>query len=156
MTYKNVKIPEKNSSEYSDSKDYLAKIKEILNLPNEVDKDVENNKSLISILQENGTNYVITDDNFKKIILLVYRIKANVPVIIMGDTGCGKTALITKLNQLLNNGNTTVKIININPGITDESICDKMTKIDAFAKEQKDKELWVFLMKLILAYHYLY
>ena len=37
-------------------------------------------------------------------ILLLYRIKANVPVIIMGDTGCGKTMLITKLNQLLNNG----------------------------------------------------
>ena len=34
-------------------------------------------------------------------VLLIYRIKANVPVILMGETGCGKTALITKLNQLL-------------------------------------------------------
>jgi ABC-type cobalamin/Fe3+-siderophores transport system ATPase subunit len=36
----------------------------------------------------------------------------------MGDTGCGKTTLITKLNQILNNGVKTVEIINIHPGIT--------------------------------------
>ena len=53
-------------------------------------------------------------------ILLVYRIKANIPVIIMGETGCGKAALIIKLNQLLNNGEITVKIINIHSGITDD------------------------------------
>ena len=51
-------------------------------------------------------------------VLLWYSIKANVQVIIMGDTGCGKTTLITKLNQILNNGVKTVEIINIHPGIT--------------------------------------
>ena len=75
-----------------------------MDIPNEVDKDEGENKSLISILEEKNENYVITNDNFRKMILLVYRIRANVPVIIMGDTGCGKTMLITKLNQLLNNG----------------------------------------------------
>ena len=49
----------------------------------------------------------------KKMVLLLYRIKANFSLIIMGDTGCGKTALITKLNQILNNGVKTVEIINI-------------------------------------------
>ena len=62
---------------------------------------------MLSILEEN--NYVITNDNFKKMILLIYRIKANIPVIIMGETGCGKTALITKLNELLNNGKKQLK-----------------------------------------------
>ena len=46
-------------------------------------------------------------------ILLVYRIIANVSVIIMIDTGYGKTALITKLKLILSNGETTLKIINI-------------------------------------------
>ena len=55
-------------------------------------------------------------------LLLVYRIKANVPVIIMGETGCGKTSLIKKLSQILNNGELLVEIINIHPGITDEEI----------------------------------
>ena len=71
--------------------------------------------------------------------LLIYRIKANVPVIIMGETGCGKTALITKLNQILNNGEITVKIINIHPGITDEDICEFMREIDEQAKKNSTK-----------------
>ena len=46
----------------------------------------------------------MTIDNFRKMILILYRIIASIPVILMGKTGCGKTAFIKKLNQLLNNG----------------------------------------------------
>jgi energy-coupling factor transporter ATP-binding protein EcfA2 len=91
---------------------------------------------------------VITNDNFKKMILLIYRIQANIPVIIMGDTGCGKTALITKLSQILNNGETKVEIINIHPGITDKKLCDIMKEKDEIAKKQKDEELWLFFDEL--------
>ena len=83
-------------------------------------------KSLSSIIKEKNNEYVITIDNFKKMILLIYRILADVPVIIMGDTGCGKTTLITKLNQLLNNGKKTLEIIDINPAISDEFLCKKL------------------------------
>ena len=124
------------------SKDYLRRMKEILNIPNKVSKDDGNLKSLLSIIDKD--NYVITDDNFKKMVLLVYRIKANVPVIIMGETGCGKTALIKKLNQLLNNGEETVKIINIHPGINDEILCKEMDEINKIAENYKHKELWLF------------
>ena len=77
-------------------------------------------------------------------VLLIYRIQANVPVIIMGETGCGKTALIIKLNQLLNNGKTTVDIININPSITDEILIETMNRKNELAQKQKDEELWLF------------
>lgn len=50
----------------------------------------------------------------KKKIIIIYRIEANIQVILMGETGWGKTALIKKLNQLLNNGEETLEIININ------------------------------------------
>ena len=129
---------------------YLKRLKQILDLPNEVDKDVEDKKSLLSILNLDTENYVITEDNYKKMIFLVYRLKANVPVIIMGETGCGKTALITKLSQILNNGEKIVEIINIHPGITDEEICKKMKKLNEKAKKhineetKQKKELWVF------------
>ena len=119
------------------SKDYLQRFKEILNLQYEVE-------SLLPIIEEKNNNYVITNDNFKKMVLLVYRIIANIPVIIMGDTGCGKTSLITKLNQILNNGKSTLEIINIHPGITDDKLCRIMEKIDNKAKNMEDKELWVF------------
>ena len=149
MIYEKLYIPtknSKNSEKYKNSKDYLKRLKEVLDLPNEVEKEVEINdikyKSLLSIIED--SNYVITIDNFKKMVLLVYRIKANVPVILMGETGCGKTALVTKLNQLLNNGETNVEIINIHPGITDEKLCEFMEKIDTKAKEKQNEELWVF------------
>ena len=154
MIYDKLYIPTKDSNKnnnarkYVNSKDYLKRIKEILNLPNEVEKDEEKDskklKSLLSIIEEKNNNYVITIDNFKKMVLLIYRIKANVPVILMGETGCGKTALIIKLNQIINNGETSVEIINIHPGITDEKLCEIMDKKNELAEKQKDKELWIF------------
>ena len=85
-------------------------------------------------------------------VLLIYRINANVPVIIMGETGCGKTSLIEKLSQIINNGEKLVEKINIHPGITDEDISENMKIINEIAKNQKiinkaknkKKELWVF------------
>jgi len=77
-------------------------------------------------------------------VLLVFRIISNVPVIIMGDTGCGKASLITKLNQILNNGENTREIVNIHPGIKDDKLCQIMEKVDQKAKNMKDKELGLF------------
>ena len=141
--YVPIKIPS-ISSKSSKSDKYLSDIKMALNLENEVDKEKGKLKSLKSILNYKSDDYVITNDNFKKMILLVYRIKANIPVIIMGETGCGKTALITKLSQLLNNGEITVKIINIHPGVDDEFLCKTMNEINIEANKNIDKELWVF------------
>ena len=143
--YQELILPESDSKLYQNSADYLKEMKELLNLSSSVEE-------LLSILEGNNQdlgkekdiNYVITNDNFKKMILLVYRIKANVPVIIMGDTGCGKTALIKKLNQLLNNGKETVEIINIHPGITDEDLCNIMNEKNVKAQSQMEEEIWLF------------
>ena len=131
---------------------YLKKLKEILNLPNDMDKTQENIKSLTSILNNGSDNYIITEDNYIKMILIYYRIKANLPVIIMGETGCGKTSLIKKLSQILNNGEEKVRIINIHPGIIDEEIYTFLKEINQKAKEEEyinkvtqlKKELWIF------------
>ena len=113
MIFDEFYVPTKTTNEYENPGAYLKRMKELLNIPNEVDKDIGELKSLLSIIGQEGNNYVITNDNFKKMILLIYRIKANVPVIIMGETICGKTALIIKLNQILNNGETTFEKIYI-------------------------------------------
>ena len=96
---------------------------------------------MLSIIEEKNNNYVITIDNYKKMVLLIYRIKANVPVILMGETGWGKTALIIKLSQILNNGETNVEIINIHPGITDEKLCDIMNEKNGLAEKQENQEM---------------
>ena len=143
MVYNELKLMKIISDENNTSKDYLFYLKKNLNIPNEVETEKGELKSLLSILNYKTDNYVITSDNFTKMVLLVYRIIADIPVILMGETGCGKTALITKLSQILNNGEIVVEIININPGITDKFLCKKMKELNEKAKEQ-EKELWVF------------
>ena len=147
-TFVEMDISEEGLKNYNSEEDYLEKLKEILSLDNPVsDYDFECNKSkksLLSIINKDG--YIITNDNFKKMILILYRIAANIPVILMGETGCGKTALIKKLNQLLNNGEETLEIININPGINDKILIEKMERVNEIAKTKN--ELWVFFDEL--------
>ena len=55
-------------------------------------------------------SYKITEDNYKKMILIktkysgqtIFIIFANVPVILIGETGCGKIELIKQLMKMLN------------------------------------------------------
>ena len=42
----------------------------------------------------------------------------------IGETGCGKTSLIWKLSELINNGKSKIKILNIHAEITDQEIFD--------------------------------
>ena len=54
--------------------------------------------------------------------LILIRLRAKIPVIMMGETGCGKTSLIRKLSELQNNGQCLLIIDNIHAGHTDEDI----------------------------------
>ena len=76
------------------TKDYLQRIKELLHLPNNKEKDKGEYKSLLSIIEEKNNNYVLIKDNFEKMFSIIYRIKSNIPVIFMGEIDCGKTSLI--------------------------------------------------------------
>ena len=99
------KAKEENKNK-EDSYYYLEKLKDVLNL----ETDIETLKQIID-----KDEYIITDNNFRKMILILYRIVANIPVILMGETGCGKTRLIRKLNQLINNGEEKLETINMHP-----------------------------------------
>ena len=116
-------------------------------------------------MEEIAGSYVFTADNFVKMILILLRIRANIPVIMMGETGCGKTSLIRMLFQFLNNGSTKgMKILNIHAGTTDKDIirfinkkvvkeAEKLKKEEDKKKEKfqgnkllyEPKKMWVFL-----------
>ena len=131
---KNCTFQEEQPSSY-----YLDILKEILELKTSVEK-------LQEIIDKD--KYVITNDNFRKMVLILYRIVvSDIPVILMGETGCGKTTLIRKLNQLINDGKENLKIINIHPGITDDILIDTMQKINKEAGKLNDN-LWVFFDEL--------
>ena len=147
----------KNSYSLEDYKKivFLTILKVILDLKNPVveneeDKEQkeENLKPLFKITNDGYDKYVITEDNFRKMILILYRIIANIPVILMGETGCGKTTLIKKLNQLLNNGELKLKILDINPSFDDNKLIDEMSKINEDAKKNIEEMYWVFFDEL--------
>ena len=101
-------------------KQFLTELKDVLDIKNPVEKEIGNPRKS---LEEICGNYVFTADNFVKMILILLRIRANIPVIMMGETGCGKTSLIRKLSELKNDGNgDKMKILNIHAGTNDTDI----------------------------------
>jgi energy-coupling factor transporter ATP-binding protein EcfA2 len=170
---KKEKVPENLNNYISfKHKDFLKEIREILNIKNPIynsDKN-EQDKNLKSIEEIVG-DYVFTADNFIKMILILLRIRENIPIIMMGETGCGKTSLIRKLSELINNGESKMKILNIHAGITDKEIYDFLNhkekeadknileEADALQKKEEikkkeqeelgfkyfEKKLWIFL-----------
>ena len=141
MAFTPLYLSEKRLKLYEASKpiSYLEELKYILSLDDDI-------KSLENIIKKN--KFVITLDNFRKMILILYRINANIPVILMGETGCGKTFLIKNLNLLLNHGEETLKIINIDPSFDDEKLIKRMEEINKIAENYLNKNLWVFLDEL--------
>ena len=91
-----------------------------------IEKEEKEEKKTI---EEITKNYIFTPDNFIKMILILLRIRANIPVIMMGETGCGKTSLIRKLSELFNKGSSNkMKILNIHAGINDKDIIKFLEK----------------------------
>ena len=107
--------------DYRNSKqeDFLEELGNILDIKNPVKKEKDNKRKP---LLEIAGDYVITADNFVKMILILIRIRSNIPVIMMGETGCGKTSLIRKLSEMKNEGEQKLKILNIHAGTNDDDI----------------------------------
>ena len=130
---------------------YLNQIERILDIK---PKKIIKNGQIVSIsayefLLKTKGNYAFTADNFSKMILIILRIRAKIPVIMMGETGCGKTSLIRKLSEFLEN---EMLIFNIHAGITDKDIidfCEKNNLVNGNdnvnRKGKKKADKWVFL-----------
>jgi len=46
-------------------------------------------------------NIVFTLDNFMKLVLIFMRLRAKLPIILMGETGVGKTSLVEYLSKII-------------------------------------------------------
>ena len=148
--------------------DFLKELKNILNLINPLSyENGENINNPLKSLKEITKDYVFTADNFIKMCLILIRIRAKIPIIMMGETGCGKTSLIKILSLLQNNGNKKcMKIDNIHAGHTNKDICNFIEKevlpdakklADEETERKKnytagtefeEKKLWVFFDEL--------
>ncbi|XP_028395861.1 uncharacterized protein LOC114519890 [Dendronephthya gigantea] len=86
-------------------------------------------------------NYALTPDNILKMILIILRVRVNVPIIIMGETGCGKTSLVRYLAYTC--GVQFCKY-NFHAGISEEEIITFIKEKDTQARSIQE-QIWIFL-----------
>ncbi|GCB69384.1 hypothetical protein scyTo_0001043 [Scyliorhinus torazame] len=83
--------------------------------------------------------YELTTDNILKILAIHMRFRCGIPVIIMGETGCGKTRLIKYLCELRKAGVNTenMKLVKVHGGTTADMIYSKIKDAEALAMYNK-------------------
>ncbi|XP_078257499.1 E3 ubiquitin-protein ligase rnf213-alpha-like isoform X2 [Rhinoraja longicauda] len=85
--------------------------------------------------------YELTTDNILKILAIHMRFRCGIPVIIMGETGCGKTRLIKFLCELRKIGADTenMKLVKVHGGTTADVIYSKIKEAEALAIYNKQE-----------------
>ncbi|KAL3881514.1 hypothetical protein ACJMK2_027946, partial [Sinanodonta woodiana] len=81
--------------------------------------------------------YELTTDNVKKILAIYMRFRCDIPVIIMGETGCGKTRLVKFLCALQTPPRTVVKnmiLMKVHGGTTNSDIKRKVEEARKIAQ----------------------
>uniref|UniRef100_A0AAY5KR03 RING-type E3 ubiquitin transferase n=1 Tax=Esox lucius TaxID=8010 RepID=A0AAY5KR03_ESOLU len=85
--------------------------------------------------------YELTTDNILKMMAIHMRFRCGIPVIIMGETGCGKTRLIKFLCELRRSGAPTenMKLVKVHGGTTSKMIYNKVREAEVVAVDNKEK-----------------
>lgn len=94
-------------------------------------------------------SYELTMDNLLKILAIYMRLRANIPVIIMGETGCGKTRLCKYMCELQKNPNaiTTTEnmyLVKVHGGTTSEEIRQHVKAAQKLAKNNSENHPGMF------------
>ena len=79
--------------------------------------------------------YVLTLDNMRKILAILMRFRCNIPVVIMGETGCGKTRLIQFMCSLqaMPIGAQNMLILKVHGGTTEKDVIHKVEEAEKLA-----------------------
>ncbi|XP_035382020.1 E3 ubiquitin-protein ligase rnf213-alpha-like isoform X2 [Electrophorus electricus] len=87
--------------------------------------------------------YQLTLDNVMKILAIHLRFECDIPVIIMGETGCGKTRLVQFMCDLLRSGKKrqNLIVVRVHGGTTSEIIYKKVREAIKISKENEVHKL---------------
>ena len=143
-----------NTYLYNYSQIYNEK-ENIIKIPIQLEKDgelldellkiINNNekqrKIINSIITEKFSDFIFTRDNYLKMFLLIQRIRSNIPTIIMGETGCGKTYLIRMLSLLYSKNIKNIWTLKFHAGITDDVIIDFINKAINEVQDIEEREI---------------
>ncbi|KAF7705531.1 hypothetical protein HF521_020817 [Silurus meridionalis] len=81
--------------------------------------------------------YELTSDNVMKMLAIHMRFRCEIPVIIMGETGCGKTRLVKFLCDLQKEGRNVenMKLVKVHGGTTADTIYRKVREAEKLAQK---------------------
>ncbi|XP_076077139.1 uncharacterized protein LOC143047776 [Mytilus galloprovincialis] len=86
-------------------------------------------------------DYALTPDNLLKMVLISLRVNANIPVLIMGETGCGKTSLIRYLAKICD---VKFDVFSIHAGINSNQIRERLNTANSNARQCLKVPYWLF------------
>ncbi|XP_062507501.1 E3 ubiquitin-protein ligase rnf213-alpha-like isoform X2 [Corticium candelabrum] len=91
---------------------------------------------------DHDESYELTMDNVKKILAIHMRFRCGIPVVVMGETGCGKTRLIKYMCKLQSNltGAKNMLLMKVHGGVTNEDITNKVLEAERLAEHNE----WTF------------
>ncbi|XP_026523023.1 E3 ubiquitin-protein ligase RNF213 [Notechis scutatus] len=83
--------------------------------------------------------YELTTDNILKMLAIEMRFRCGIPVVLMGETGCGKTRLIKYLCELRKSGANpdNLKLVKVHGGTTADAIYAKVREAEDMAQNNK-------------------
>ncbi|CAG8770906.1 27002_t:CDS:2, partial [Dentiscutata erythropus] len=91
--------------------------------------------------------YTLTIENLLKMVMILSRSHANIPVVLCGETGCGKTSLISFLSMVME---VNFRALNFHAGVHESDILDFMENATALAAEG---ETWIFFDEINTCNH---
>lgn len=85
--------------------------------------------------------YELTSDNVMKMLAIHMRFRCEIPVIIMGETGCGKTRLVKFLCDLQREGRDVenMKLVKVHGGTNADTIYKKVREAEELAQINRQK-----------------
>ncbi|EAR87841.2 AAA domain, dynein subfamily protein (macronuclear) [Tetrahymena thermophila SB210] len=104
-------------------------------------KEITFDKISNTELSKEVEKIIIQKDNFFKIAMIFMRIRSLTPIIIMGEAGIGKTALI-RLLSLIMEANFNTKIIH--GGVTEEEVIEFIEQSEAQLRNNSKKKTVLF------------
>ncbi|CAG8439230.1 10104_t:CDS:10 [Acaulospora colombiana] len=91
--------------------------------------------------------YALSADNLLKMALILLRARANIPVVICGEAGCGKTSLISFLSTVVG---VQFKVLSLHAGIREDQICEFIEKS---TKDAVNGQIWLFFDEINTCNH---